>query len=278
MAPSTLRLAGKTALVTGVSRPRSIGFAVARQFAALGASVVVQHFAPHDEIQPWGGADLDAVRSGIRASLVGDARFDDIHADLADAATVAPLVERARSLSGRLEILACVHARSNPDSSIIGTSAELLSGHFDVNARATFLLTQAFASHFLETDGAANELATGRVFWMTSGQLHGAMPEEFAYVASKAALAGATASAASALLKRGIVLNTIDPGPVNTGYLDAETTDRAERLDELAAGLPFGRFGAPSDPARLIGWLASDDGRWMVGEVITSDGGYRLSR
>jgi 3-oxoacyl-[acyl-carrier protein] reductase len=64
---------------------------------------------------------------------------------------------------------------------------------------------------------------------------------------------------------------------VNTGYLDAETTDRP--LEDMGNGLrstAFGRYGAPSDPARLIGWLVSDDARWVVGQVITSDGGFRL--
>jgi 3-oxoacyl-[acyl-carrier protein] reductase len=103
------------------------------------------------------------------------------------------------------------------------------------------------------------------------------MPGEVAYATSKAALAGVTATVASELLRRGIILNTINPGPVNTGYLDAETTDRpVENLEQTLASMPFGRFGAPNDPARLIGWLATDEGRWIVGQVLTSDGGFGL--
>ncbi|WP_262927841.1 SDR family oxidoreductase [Microbacterium sp. NIBRBAC000506063] len=100
---------------------------------------------------------------------------------------------------------------------------------------------------------------------------------EVAYAASKASLAGVTATVAAELLELGIILNTVNPGPVNTGYLDAETTDRAlEALDAHLASTPFGRFGRPEDPAELIGWLSTQSGSWVVGQVLTSDGGFSL--
>lgn len=122
-----------------------------------------------------------------------------------------------------------------------------------------------------------DEYRSGRVIWMTSGQMDGPMPGEVAYGASKAALAGITPTVASELLSRNIILNTINPGPVNTGYMDPETADRP--LDELQAmqqTLPFGRFGEPADVGRLVAWLMSADARWIVGQVLTSDGGFRL--
>jgi len=268
-------LAGRTALVTGVSRPRGIGYAVALRLARLGASVVVHHFAPHDAEQPWGGADIEAVRDGIRSALGDGAQFADFHADLTDAAAAAPLVEHAAAVTGRLDILICNHARSGGDGSIMEATAEKLDGHWAANARSTMLLTRRFAELFA-WDGT--EEGTGRAIWFTSGQLHGPMRGEFAYAASKAALAGATQSAAAELIGRGILLNTVNPGPTNTGYLDPETTDRSEALDELRAAMPLGRFGAPDDAARLIGWLVGPEGRWVVGEVLSSDGGFRLRR
>ena len=103
------------------------------------------------------------------------------------------------------------------------------------------------------------------------------MRGEIAYAASKAALAGVTASVAAELLELGVVLNTVNPGPVNTGYLDPAQTDRPlEELDARLAATPFGRFGAPADPAELIGWLVSPAGSWIVGQVLTSDGGFGL--
>lgn len=163
----------------------------------------------------------------------------------------------------------------------------VLDGRWQVNVRSTPLLTRAFAVQFagLAVDGTAlrpggapgklpgaaasiDEFATGRVIWMTSGQIHGDMPGEVAYAASKAA---------QELLACGIILNTVDPGLVNTGSLDPETTDRP--LDDLLATIRdalFGRFGRPSDPARLIVWLAADEGRWIVGQVLSTDGGVAL--
>jgi 3-oxoacyl-[acyl-carrier protein] reductase len=268
-----LPLAGKTALVTGVSRPRGIGFAVARALVQRGASVVVHHFAPHDADQPWGGADIQAVRDGIRSELAEGATSADLHADLADAATIAPLVEQAAAVTGQLDILVCNHARSGSDGTILDATPEMLDGHWQVNTRSTILLTRQFADRFT---WSGSEHDTGRVVWFTSGQLHGAMPNELAYVASKGALAGATQSAAAALLTRGILLNAVNPGPVNTGYLDPETTDRPEALDALRAAMPLGRFGHPDDPARLIAWLVGPEGRWVAGEIYSSDGGFRL--
>ncbi len=285
---SSLPLAGKTALVTGVSRRRGIGFAVATKLASLGASIFLHHFRPHDLDLPWGGDDLDAVRDGIRASLTDGALLGDLSADLSDAAEPARLIDAAEALTGRLDILVCNHAKSGDDGSILDQTAERLDAFWEVNARSTLLLTGEFARL---KGGAAGEarpgdrIASGRpfaepqghVFWMTSGQLHGAMRGEVAYAASKAALAGVTATVAAELLELGVILNTVNPGPVNTGYLDAESSDRdLTVLDAHLAGAPFGRFGRPEDPAELIGWLSTQSGSWVVGQVLTSDGGFSL--
>ena len=79
---------------------------------------------------------------------------------------------------------------------------------------------------------------------------------------------------AAELADRGILLNTVNPGPVNTGYLDAELLSDEHR-DHLLRLFPAGRFGEPDDPARLIAWLVSDEGRWMVGQVLDGEGGFR---
>ncbi|MHC5795992.1 SDR family oxidoreductase [Lacisediminihabitans sp. FW035] len=284
-------LLGKTALVTGVSRRRGIGFAVASRFAELGADVFIQHYSPHDAEQPWGADDLDALRSGITSAQVDGAAFGDLSLDLSRPDSAGALLDAAVGLTGRVDILVCNHARSGGDGSIFDMTPDLLDGHWQVNTRSTLLLTRAFADHYSgrapsapsrpgehpERSDQIDEFATGRVIWMTSGQIHGAMRGEVAYAASKAALAGVTPTVAGELLARGIILNTVDPGPVNTGYLDPETTDRPlDEIQDRVRNTPFGRFGAPSDPARLIGWLATDDARWIVGQVISSDGGFRL--
>lgn len=286
-----LPLAGKTALVTGVSRRRGIGFAVARGLAALGANVVIHHHRAHDLRLPWGGDDLDAVRGGIRDTQASDALFTDISADLSDAAAATTVLDTAFGLTGDLDILVCNHARSGDDGSILDMTPDRLDAFWDTNTRSTLLLTAEFARRKSGSNtgdalrpgdpvpfaGPFGE-PVGHVFWMTSGQVAGPMPGEVAYAASKAALAGVTKTVAAELMRLGIVLNTINPGPVNTGYLDAETTDRdLGALDEHLDALPFGRVGVPDDPANLIGWLTTQEGSWIVGQVLTSDGGFGLA-
>jgi 3-oxoacyl-[acyl-carrier protein] reductase len=285
-----LPLLGRGALVTGVSRRRGIGFAVAVRLAELGANVFIHHYSPNDAEQPWGADDLDEVRAGIRSALVDGATFGDLAADMADPRSPSRLVDAAVAAIGPVRILISNHAKSGGDGSLFAMTPDSLDLHWQVNARSTLLLTRYFAEQLSGTiDGGTapgvrpaslrplDEFATGRVIWMTSGQQDGPMPGEVAYATSKAALAGITATVASELLDRGILLNTVNPGPVNTGYLDPETTDRP--LDDLVAHIattPFGRFGQPGDPARLISWLVTDDARWIVGQVLTTDGGFRL--
>lgn len=176
-------------------------------------------------------------------------------------------------------------------------TAERLDAMWDSNTRSTLLFTRAFAElHAGTVEGGVarrpgeriastgpHELPAAWVSWMTSGQIHGPMPGEVAYIVSKSALAGCTPTLAATLLELGIVLNTINPGPVNTGYLDVDTTDRSleqleqlEKLEQVKAAMPFRRFGRPSDPAAHIGWLSTDAGAWVVGQVLTSDGGFSL--
>lgn len=286
-----LPLSGKSAFVTGVSRRRGIGFAVARKLAALGASVTIQHYRPHDLEQPWGGDDLESVRAGIRSALTPGAAFADAEADLTDTDTIPDVIDAARAHTGGIDILVCNHAKSGDDGSILDMTPARLDAFWEVNTRSTLLLTAEFARLKAPSgeDGARRPgeritgakpyvQPTGRVFWMTSGQLTGPMRGEVAYAASKAALAGVTRTVAAELLELGIILNTINPGPVSTGYMDAESTDRPlDHLNDYLATTPFGRFGRPEDPAELIGWLASDAGAWVVGQVLTSDGGFSIS-
>ncbi len=286
---TALPFSGQSALITGVSRRRGIGFAVAQRLLHMGASVFIQGFQPHDAAQPWGDDDLDALVAELDAHRTPGASLGHTQADLRDEQAPATLVAHATSLTGHLDILVCNHAKSGDDGSILDMDPERLSAMWEINTRATIMLTREFAA-LHRTPGAEAArpgdrdadreplpAPVGRVFWMTSGQGDGPMRGEVAYVASKAALSGITATVAAELLDIGIILNTINPGPVNTGYLDTDLTDRDLSGVELwRRRTPFGRFGEPADPARLITWLASDDGAWVVGQVIKSDGGLSL--
>ncbi|MCA1713028.1 MAG: SDR family oxidoreductase [Actinobacteria bacterium] len=254
-------LAGRTALITGVSRRRGIGFAVASRLASMGASLAVHHYAPHDVAEYGASDDLDALLAELRAALRDEASLAEVSGDLGDPRVARGLLASVGARMGHVDVLICNHAHGGDAVGLSGLTAEALDRHWAVNTRATLLLTQAFAA---QHDGRRG----GRVIWMTSGQALGPMSDNLAYAASKAALAGATWSVADDLLGQGILLNTINPGPVNTGYLD-------EAPQALLDRFPQHRVGEPDDPARLIAWLVSDDGEWVSGQVLNSEGGFR---
>lgn len=260
-------LRGRVAIVTGASRRAGIGYAVARRLLGMGASVVVHHHAAHDATQRWGADDVDAVLDGLREVLKVEgppgARLVDVSSDLAALGAPEALVAAAVAEFNGVDVLVANHARSAPDGGLGDLTAEVLDGHWAVDARSVILLVQAVAG--AHSPGRA----PARMVLLTSGQQKGPMPGEIAYVAAKAALAGVTATLADELADRGITLNTVNPGPVDTGY----ATGAAHAA--IAARFPGGQWGEPDDPARLIAWLCTDDARWVTGQVIDSEGGFR---
>ena len=263
--PDLLPLRGRVAVVTGVSRRAGIGYAIARRLAALGASLFLHQYAPHDRDQPWGAdpGGPQAVITGVTAAQ-GDpeASVHAIELDLAVPAAPSQLISAATAAYGHLDILVCNHARSGGDGPLGALTAAMLDAHWAVNTRSVILLAQAFAA---QHDGRPG----GRVVFMTSGQELGPMPGEVAYAASKGALASITRTLADQLADRGITLNTVNPGPVDTGYAPPEAHERVRRR------FPPQRWGAPDDPARLIAWLVTDDAVWITGQVINTEGGFR---
>lgn len=255
-------LRGRTAIITGVSRRQGIGHAVARRLAVRGADLLLTHHRPHDAEQPWGADDLTLVRDSVRACRASDAqRVVDIAADLSREGVPEAVVDRARAEFGHVDILICNHARSGDDGPLGVLTAEVLDAHWAVNARSALLLMQAFAA---QHDGRVG----GRVVLMTSGQALGPMTGEIAYATSKAALAGITLTLADQLADAGITVNCVNPGPVDTGYVTPEVAEQTVTM------FPFGRWGQPDDPARLIDWLVGDEGRWMTGQVLNTEGGF----
>lgn len=259
---SGVSLRGRVALITGVSRRQGIGLAIASRLVARGADVFLTHHRPHDEDQPWGGDDLKALLEQLREKRdVPGQRIVDMAVDLAGDGAPEAVVARAVTEFGHIDVLVCNHARSGGDGALGELTAAMLDAHWAVNTRSSLLLVQAFAT---QHDGRQG----GRVVLMTSGQGLGPMPGEVAYAASKAALAGVTVTLADQLADAGITLNTVNPGPVDTGYMTPDL------LDHVAPMFPFGRMGEPDDPARLIEWLVSDEGQWMTGQVLNTEGGF----
>jgi 3-oxoacyl-[acyl-carrier protein] reductase len=259
-----LPLHGRVAVVTGVSRRKGIGYAIARRLAASGARLFLHHYAPHDREQPW-GADPDgsqALVNDVAKTLADDTPIHHLSLDLANPDAPTALITAARKVYGHLDILVCNHARSGGDGPLGALDAGMLDAHWAVNTRSVLLLTQAFAA---QHDGRPG----GRVILMTSGQDLGPMRDEIAYATVKGALASITPTLADHLADQAITLNTVNPGPVDTGYASPEL-HQAVRLR-----FPAGRWGTPDDPARLIAWLATDEASWITGQVINTEGGFR---
>jgi len=261
--PTPLR--GRVALVTGVSRRAGIGYAIARRLAALGAGLFLHHYGPHDDEQPWGGDPdgPDSIAAGVAEALAdGQASVRHTQLDLAGADAPSRLVSAATAAAGHLDILVCNHARSGGDGPLGALDAAMLDAHWAVNTRSAILLAQAFAA---QHDGRSG----GRIVFMTSGQDLGPMRNEVAYAAAKGALASITRTLADQLADRDITLNTVNPGPVDTGYAPPDAYEAVRRR------FPGGRWGDPDDPARLIAWLATDEAAWITGQVINTEGGFR---
>jgi 3-oxoacyl-[acyl-carrier protein] reductase len=178
----------------------------------------------------------------------------DVEADLA--APDAP--GRVVAAAAPIDTLVVNHALSELGS-LDELTAEQLDAHLHVNVRASLLLVKEFAAQLRSDEGA--------VVLVTSGAHLGPMTREVAYAVSKGALAVATATLAAELAERGIRVNAVNPGPTATGWTEGIEPTR----------MPFGRWGQPDDAARLVAWLCSDDGRWVTGQVISSEGGFRRS-
>lgn len=254
-------LKGKTIMITGVSRRQGIGYAIARQVAAWGASVIVHHFQPHDAEQPWGSDNLNHVLSGIEAELIEDAFLYDISGDFLKSDEPQNIMKEAYKNCGHIDALVCNHALSGSDGTLGELTAGMLDKHWAVNTRSSILLAQFFAEQH-------DDASRGQLVFMTSGQSLGPMPGEIAYAAAKGALAEITLTMSNQLADENLTVNTVNPGPVDTGYLDEET------WDAVKSKFPFGRFGQPEDPAKLIAWLLTEEASWITGQVIHSEGGF----
>jgi 3-oxoacyl-[acyl-carrier protein] reductase len=248
-----VELAGRRAFVTGVSRRTGIGHAVARRLLDAGAQVVIHGWSAHDEHQ-------SRVEPGGTEGIAQELGIAFVESDFAVAAAPAEAVAAAIDAAGPLDILVVSHARSE-SGGVADLTAAGIDAHLHENVRAPLLLVREFAAQYDDARGG------GRVVLLTSGQHRGPMVGEVAYAASKGALQQVTATLADELADRGITVNAVNPGPTDTGW------GLAER--DPAGVMPAGRWGEPDDAARLISWLCSEDARWITGQTIDSEGGFR---
>jgi len=247
------KLEGKAALVTGAAR--GIGAAIAERLAADGAAVVVNYAKSAKE--------AEAVAERIRKA---GGKAKALKADLGDPAQAKALVEAAFRELGRLDILVNNAGRADfaPLEAVDGGHVK---AHFDLNVNGPIFATQAAAARFPKEGG--------RVINVSSVVGRGAIAGASVYSATKAALNALTRVWAAELGSKGVTVNAVAPGPVDTDMMRAVLGDPAESpfVKSMVERTPLGRVGLPADVADAVAFLASSDARWITGQVIETAGG-----
>jgi 3-oxoacyl-[acyl-carrier protein] reductase len=243
----------RIALVTGVGREIGIAAGIVERLANDGWDIAMTFWSPYDQRMPWGArrGSVDAIAA--TASDRG-ARVHSIEADLSKPETPVELFDEIATSLGPVEALVLCHAE-DIESGILDTTVENFDLHFAVNARASWLLIREFAKRL--------DAPTGRIVALTSDHTRFNLP----YGASKGALDRIVIAAAAELASLGISANVVNPGPIDTGWMTPEL------VADLAAKTPAGRLGTPRDTAALVSFLLSDEGGWINGQLLKSDGG-----
>jgi NAD(P)-dependent dehydrogenase (short-subunit alcohol dehydrogenase family) len=242
------QLSGKTALVTGASR--GIGAAIAKHLARGGADVALTYSASPDKAN----AVVDEIKSMGRRAVA-------IKADAADPAAVIAAVDKTAAELGRLDILVNNAGIYTPER-FENTSLADMDRLWAINVRAPIVASQATLKHM--PDG-------GRIINIGSCLAeHVPGPGVTLYAMSKAAIIGVTKGLARDLGSRGITVNNIEPGPIDTD-MNPATGESAEYQRSLLA-IP--RYGTPDDIAAMVAFLASDAAGFITGASYLVDGGF----
>ena len=283
------QLEGKTVLVTGANH--GIGAAIAKAFAAQGAQVFITYYrgpCPYSE---------EELAQGLKAGVGGDVLYRArqqqsaeplvraIRAqggvavvsemDLGIVDNIPRLFDRCEADLGPVDILVNNHTHcvletfdpalvSDEGSGVHLITASGIDAHFAVNARSYALMMVEYLSRYLER-GAD----WGRIINISTDAAH-AHVANVSYAASKHAIESYSRSAAAEMGKYGITVNIVAPGPIQTGYIPPEAEV------DIAAGTPLGRVGEPEDVADVVVFLASEQARWVTGQLIYVGGGWRM--
>jgi NAD(P)-dependent dehydrogenase (short-subunit alcohol dehydrogenase family) len=248
--PGAGRLAGKVAIVTGADS--GIGRAVAVLYAREGAKVAVAYLNEHDDAR----VTADAIeQEGSEALLfAGDLGDPEVGKDL-----VAQTIERW----GRLDVLVNNAGEQHPDKDVRDITHEQLQRTFQTNIFSMFYLVQAARQHLKQGAAIVN---------CTSVTMYQGEPELLDYSSTKGAITAFTRSLSENLVKNGIRVNAVAPGPIWTP-LNPSGGATPEKLAHFGEKTPMGRPGQPNEVAPAFLFLACEDASYMSGQVLHPNGG-----
>jgi 3-oxoacyl-[acyl-carrier protein] reductase len=246
------KLTGKVAVVTGASK--GIGAAIAKALAAEGASVVVNYASSKEGAETVVAA---IAKAGGKAIAVGG--------DVSKTAEAQAVIDAAVKAFGRLDILVN-NAGVYEFSPIEGITEEHFHRHFNINVLGPLLTTQAAVKHLAEG---------GSIINIGSGVSRVTPPNSAVYTGTKGALDAITGVLARELGPKKIRVNSLNPGIVETEGTHSGGYIGSDLEKALVAQTPLGRVGQPDDIADVALFLASDNSRWLTGEILIVGGGLR---
>jgi NAD(P)-dependent dehydrogenase (short-subunit alcohol dehydrogenase family) len=247
------RLAGKRTLITGGTS--GIGLESARQFLAEGARVIVT------------GVNPDSI---AKAKAALGEQVLVLRADSASVAAQQDLAQAVKEHYGQLDI-AFLNAGVAAWAPIEQWTEQAFDASFNINVKGPFFLMKALLPVFA---------SPASVVFNTSVSAHVGAAQSSVYAATKAAFLNMTKTLSSELLGRGIRINAVSPGPVETPLYDKLGIPDAYRDQvnkDIAASVPLGRFGTPDEIAKAVVYLASDESKWTIGSELVVDGGRLIN-
>ncbi len=250
--PEIFSLTSKVAVVTGASR--GIGRAIALELARRGAAVVVNY---NQSAEAAGAVAAEIEAAGGRAAL--------FQADVSAAEQAGALIAFAVETFGDLHILVN-NAGITRDMLVMMMSEEDWQVVLDTNLKSTFLCSKAAVKHMLRK-------RTGRIINIASVAGQMGNPGQTNYSASKAGQIGFTKALAREVAARGITVNAVAPGFVETDILQSMPAGALEAALKL---VPLGRLGRPEEVAYAVAFLASDAAAYITGQVLGIDGGMAM--
>lgn len=243
-----MNLKDKTAIVTGAGK--GIGAAIARRLAGEGAAVVVNY-----------ARDEAAARAVVQEIEQAGGRAVAVQADISNPAAMAQLFDAAETAFGPIDILV-----NNAGMMRLSPLAEATDADFDDH-----IATNLGGTFYGMREGARRLRDGGRIISLSSSVVGFYMPGYGLYAATKAAVEAMTHILAKELGPRGITVNAIAPGPVETDFFMRGKSE--ELVANITKMIPLGRLGLPDDIAAAIAFLAGPDGRWVNGQTIRANGG-----